>query len=153
MFYSNHNSIKILKLWLTITGLICLCIMGILIFIQQFLYLLIFTGAFILSMLLIAIIDFQYIRISEEKKKLIIQYFSIFSVFRSYHSIEFPIEFLRKVSVLKSFFGLKWSLRLTVRIREGIADYPPVSLSGVPVKDRKQLIAQLKQKITRIETN
>jgi len=150
MFYSNHNSVKIIKLLLTITGLVCIAIMAVLIFIQQFLFLLIFTGAFILGLLVIAILDFQYIRITEEKKKLILQYFSIFSANRSYRTIEFPIEFLRKVNVTRSFWGFKQSLLLTVRIREGIADYPPVSLSAVPLKDRKELISQLELKITRI---
>lgn len=147
MVYSNSENVKRLKAWLMISGLVCLAAMTVLIFIENFVVLAIFAGVFLLAFLIVAMLNFQYIRIMEEKNKLILRYYSIFSLDRTYQAIEIPIEYLRKVEVFKLLFGLKWDLRFTVRIRQGIADYPPVSLSAVPFKDRKKVIEQLKQLI------
>lgn len=145
MFYSNNNNVKRLKTWLMIIGLISLIAMAVLIFIEKFVALAILAGIFLLGMIIVAVLNFQYIRIMEDKNKLILRYYSIFSFDRTYKSIEIPIEHLRKVEVFKPLFGLKWDLLFTVRIRQGIADYPPVSLSAIPFKDRKRVLEQLKQ--------
>ena len=119
--------------------------MTVLIFAEQFVTLSILAGIFLLGMTVVAVLNFQYIRIVEEKNKLILRYYSIFSLDRTYQAIEIPIEHLRKVEVFKLLFGLKWDLQLTVRIRQGIAEYPRVSLSAVPFKDRLKVLEQLKQ--------
>ena len=144
MVYNNNEHVKKLKNRIIITGLLTLIIMTILIFIEQFVPLAILAGAFALGLGFIAILNFQSIRIMEEKNKLILRYYTVFSIDRAYQSIEIPYEHLRKVEVFKLLFGLKWDLRFTVRIRHGLADYPPVSLSAVPLKDRKKVIEQLK---------
>jgi hypothetical protein len=144
MVYSNNNNVKKLKSWLMITGLLILIAMTVLIFIEKFVALAILAGIFLLGLIIVAILNFQYIRIMEEKNKLTLRYYSIFSLDRTYKAIEIPIEHLRKVEVFKLLFGLKWDLQFTVRIRQGIADYPPVSLSAIPIKDRKKIVEQLK---------
>ena len=144
MFYSNNINVRKLKFWLMITGLSCLITMTVLILIEEFVILAIFAGIFLLGVLIVAILNFQYIRILEDKNKLIFRYYSIFSINRTYQSIEIPTEHLRKVEVFKFLFGLKWDIRFTVRIRQGIADYPFVSLTAVPFKDRVKVIEQLK---------
>ncbi len=132
---------------------ICLLIaMTVLIFIEEFLAVAVLAGFFLLGVLLVAILNFQYIRIQEEKNKLIFRYFSIFSVNRSYQSIEIPIEYLRKVKVYKFFFGLKWDLRFTVRTRNGIADYPLVSLSAIPFRHRHKILEHLRNLVPGKET-
>jgi hypothetical protein len=140
MVYSNNQNVKRLKSWFMLTGLFCLIAMTVLIIIEKFVTLAIVAGVFLLGVLIVPILNFQFIRITEEKNKLILRYYSIFSLNRTYQSIEIPIEHLRKVEVFKPLFGLKWDIRLTVRIRQGIADYPLVSLSAVPFKDRKKII-------------
>ena len=147
MFYSNKENVKRLKTWLMITGLLMLIAMSILIFMEKFISVAILAGLFLLGLLIVAILNFQYIRIMDEKNKLSLRYYSIFSLYRTYQSIEIPIEHLRKVEVFKRLFGLKWDLRFTVRIRQGIADYPPVSLSAVPFKERLKVLEQLRQVI------
>jgi hypothetical protein len=118
--------------------------MTVLILIEEFIILAIVAGIFLLGLLVVAILNFQYIRILEEKNKLIFRYFSIFSFNRAYQSIEIPTEHLRKVEIFKFLFGLKWDLRFTVRTRQGIADYPLVSLSAIPFRDRHKVLEQLK---------
>jgi len=144
MVYNNNDNVKRLKIWFLITGLFCLIAMTVLIFIEEFVILAIVAGVFLLGVVIVAIFNFQFIRIIEEKNKLILRYYSIFSINRNYQSIEIPTEHLRKVEIFKVFFGLKWDLRITVRIRQGIAEYPLVSLSAIPFKDRNKIINHLK---------
>jgi len=147
MVYNNNRNVKKLKIWLMISGFISLVVMTALIFFEEFIPLAIVAGVFLLGLLIVAVLNFQYIRIMDEKNKLILRYYSIFSINRTYQSIEIPNEYLRKVVIFKILFGLKWDLKFTVKIRQGIADYPPVSLSAIPFKDRKMVFEQLKQMI------
>lgn len=144
MLYSNNDSVKRLKVWLMITGLTCLIAMTVLILAEKFILTGIVGGAFLLGVFIVIILNFQYIRIMEEKNKVILRYYSIFSFNRAYQSIEIPIEHLRKIEVFKYLFGLKSDLKLIVRIRQGIAEYPPVSFSAVPFKDRIKIIKYLR---------
>jgi hypothetical protein len=153
MFYSNSDNVKRLKALLMIAGLSCLIAMTVLILIEEFIVLAVFAGVFLFGVLIVAILNFHYIRIIEEKNKLIFRYFSIFSINRAYQSIEIPTEHLRKVEVFKFFFGLKWDLRLTVRTRQGIADYPLVSLSAIPFKDRHKVLEQLRTLVPKKENS
>jgi hypothetical protein len=147
MLYSNEDFVKVLQTTIMITGLCTVLIMTVLIFLQYFIALAVLTGFFLLGLILISILNFQYLYIAEFKNKLIIRYYSVFAVNREYQSIEIPFAFIRKIKVQKLFFGLKWDLSFTVKIRQGIAEYPPVSLSAVPFKERQALIRKLKQYI------
>jgi hypothetical protein len=147
MTYSNNNAIRKIKVWLMITGLTCLIAMTVLLLIEQFIITAIVAGVFLFGAFIVIILNFQYIRFMVEKDRLIFRYYSIFAFNRTYQSIEIPIEHLRKVEVIKVLFGLKWDLRFTVRIRQGIADYPLVSLSAVPFSDRNKVIEQLRSLI------
>jgi len=144
MVYSNTQNVKRLKFLLMMIGLCCLIAMTVLVIIENFVTLEFVAGLFLLGVLVISILNFQFIRITEERNKLILRYYSVFSFNRTYQSIEIPLEHLRKVEVFKVLFGLKWDIRLTVKIRQGIADYPLVSLSAVSFKDRKKIIEHLR---------
>lgn len=144
MLYSNEASVKILKTVIMIAGFLCIIAMTVLIFFQQFMILAVLTGFFLTGLIIVSVLNFQYIHIGEKGNKLIIRFYSVFSVDRNYQSIEIPIEHLRQIKVNKLFLGLKWDLKFIVRIRQGIAEYPPLSLSAVSFKDRKDLVAKLK---------
>lgn len=148
MLYSNEASVKILKTVIMIAGFLCIIAMTVLIFFQQFMILAVLTGFFLAGLIIVSILNFQYIHIGEKGNKLIIRFYSVFSVDRNYQSIEIPIEHLRQIKVNKLFLGLKWDLKFIVRIRQGIAEYPPLSLSAVSFKDRKDLVAKLKMLIS-----
>jgi len=153
MLYNNEKNVKKLKAVTMTAGFLCIILMTVLIFIQQFMILAFLTGFFLAGLLLISIFNFQYIHIGLKNNKLVIRYYSVFSVSRSYETIEIPVENLRKISVKKLLFGLKWDLRLIVKIREGIAEYPPLSLSALSFKDRRNLISRLKLLIGANSTN
>jgi hypothetical protein len=145
MYYNNNETVKRLKSRMMFIGICLLIAMTVLIFIEEFVAVAVLAGIFLVGALTVAILNFQYLRIIEEKNKLIFRYFSIFSVNRTYQSIEIPIEHLRKVEVFKFFFGLKWDIRITVRTRQGIADYPLVSISAIPFSQRHKVLEQLKK--------
>jgi len=79
--------------------------------------------------------------------KLIVRYYSIFSVERIFQIIEFPVVQLRNVEVHNYFFGVKCNVSFTIRVQKGLADYPPVSLSAVPFRQRAKLIVELNKLI------
>ncbi len=147
MVYSNKNSVAKLKNALLVAGLILLVAATVFIFLEEFVIVAIIAGVFLMALLLIALMNFQYIRIMDENNRLIIRYYSVFAVSREYQSIEFPIGSLRNVEVQKFFFGLKWDVLFSVRLKQGIAEYPPVCFSAVPMKDRKRLIDSLRKMV------
>lgn len=123
-----------------ISGLLLLISMSAALFFQWFE--LVFALAIILVLMLILnrALNFTFVRVQQDSSKLMIRYYSLFAVERNYESIEFPIASLRHVTVKKYLFGLKWDLHLTVRLKQGLATYPPICLSAVPTKDRKKLV-------------
>ena len=127
-----------------VLGLCWLFTISVLIFLSFFTGAVTMAGLFLLIILFIAILNFHYIRISVVKEKLTLRYYSIFAVDRMFKIIEFPVNQLRRVDTRSYFLGLKYEVRLTVRVKMGIADYPWVSLSGISRSERNQLINALK---------
>jgi hypothetical protein len=74
-----------------------------------------------------------------------LNYYSVSSTFRSYHSIGFELHQLKDYKVKRQLFGLRTNLILTVSSNFGLADYPPVSLSLLPKADREGLLHVLSQ--------
>jgi hypothetical protein len=98
----------------------------------------------VMLLILMRALNFNFVRIILENDKLIIRYYALYTVDRSYESIEFPVQSLRKAVVKKYLFGLKWDLLLTVRLKQGMASYPPVCLSAVPFRERKRIVNTIK---------
>lgn len=143
MDFSNKRGVRKLRIVLLIFGICWIVVMVTLIFFEMFAELAILAVLFLVIALLIALLNFQYLRIAVTNNKLIMRYYSVFSVDRVFQVIEFPVNQLRNVEVHKYFFGLKCNVRFTIRVQKGLADYPPVSLSAVPFRDRSKLILEL----------
>jgi hypothetical protein len=114
--------------------------MTVVIFLQQFEILFSLAALLIVILVLNRILNFSFMRIQLENNFVIIRYYSLFAFERDYQSIEFPVASLRQVMVKKYLFGLKWDLHLTVKLKQGLANYPPVCLSAVPFSDREKLV-------------
>lgn len=98
-------------------------------------------GIFLLLMtILMRGLNFNFVRVQIENGKIIIRHYALYAVDRDYESIEFPVASLRHVRVKKYYLGLKWDLHLTVKLKQGLASYPPVCLSAVPSQERKKLV-------------
>lgn len=147
MVFNNREGVRRIRLYLLIIGICWLLTMSVLIFFEMFTALAILAMFFLLTAILIAILNFQYVRIMVEKNKLIVRYYSIFSVDRMFQMFEFRVDQLRHIEVYKNLLGLKWDIIFTIRVQKGLADYPRVSLSAIPFRDRSKLVEELKKLI------
>ncbi len=120
---------------LTITGLI---------YFDFFTPAVILIGLFIVTLAFVGLLGFQYLRINIEQETIVIRYYSIFAFDRSFSMVEIPVDKLHSVEVRNTLLGLKPEFRLSVKVAEGIADYPWISLSAVPRKVNSRLITALK---------
>ena len=144
MLYNNKKYLSSLKIRLMISGLVLLLAMSAAIFLQRFDIVLILSLFFIAILILTRILNFSFVRIQQENNQLMFRFYSLFAVDRDYESIEFPVSSLRYVTVKKYLLGLKWDLHLTVKLKQGMASYPPISLSAIPFGDRKKLVEMIK---------
>jgi hypothetical protein len=147
MVFSNKNGIRKLRLYLLLIGASWLLTMVVLTFFEMFTVLAILAGFFLFTAMVIAILNFQYVSITVEKNKLTVRYYSIFSVDRLFQMFDFRVDQLRSIEVYKNLLGLKWDIVFTVRVQKGLADYPRVSLSAIPFRDRSKLVEELKKMI------
>lgn len=84
--------------------------------------------------------DFQFVQFGVENGKLILRYYPIVKFGRKeYSSIEFPVPLLKDYIMEKAMFGLVTDLTLLVKTRQGIAEYPSVSLAAVSKVEREQI--------------
>jgi hypothetical protein len=140
MIYNNKKPLLVLKKWLLFSGLALLLIMIVMIIYEQFEILFCLAILLVVSLIVNRILNFSFVRILLENNLLIIRHYSLFSLERDFQSVEFPVASLRYVVVKKYLFGLKWDLHLTVRLKQGLASYPPICLSAIPSGDREKLV-------------
>ncbi len=90
--------------------------------------------------------DYHFIEYSDSGDKVVLRYYKSIRFGRtSFNSIEFPKRMLYRAYFENSIFGKMSDLTLVVKTRRGIAEYPSVSLSAVPLSDRKMLQERLLQ--------
>jgi len=143
MQYSNKKQLSLLKKIQLISGVVLLLAMALAIYLEHFMLLFVLGSLLILLLILVRIINFNYVRIQVENNRVILRYYPLYSTDRIYESIEFPIASLKKAEVRKYLIGLKWDLHLTVKLKQGLASYPPVCLSAIPLKKRKILVTAI----------
>ena len=108
------------------------------------------VGVFSLWYLFFHVADYQYIQFSDERGKIVLRYYKAIGFgSKSYHSIEFPQNILQNAHFENSLFGKLSDVTFLVRTKRGIAEYPPVSLSAVPLEDREKMKDALHQILRR----
>ncbi len=145
MNFNNKAGVKRIRITLLIIGICWLLGMSVLIFMEKFTALAILAGLFFVFALLIALLNFQFVKITLANNRLIVRYYSVFSVDRLFQMFDFPVGQLHNVEVNKHFMGLKWTVRFTVRVQKGLADYPPVSFTAIPFHKRSELVMELRK--------
>ena len=149
MVYNNKKYLSFLKRIQLYSGVTILIAISVTIWLEQFRTVAV-LGIFLLTMtIFIRVLNFNFVRVQLENGKLIIRHYALYAVDRDYESIEFPVPSLRHVKIKKYLFGLKWDLHLTVKLKQGLASYPPVCLSAVPSGDRKKLLATISALLVR----
>jgi hypothetical protein len=108
-------------------------------------YALIMIGVFSLWFLFFLVADYQYIEYIDENDKIILRYYkAVGFTQKEFSSIEFPVALLKDAHFENSIFGKLSDLTLIVKTKRGVAEYPSISLSAVPYKNRKQIQQSLK---------
>ena len=144
MDFSNSKWVNKLRIVFLVSGLFWLLTIALLIFLELFGASVILAGLFLVVISLIAMMNFQYIRITVIMGKVTVRYYSIFAVDRMFRMFEFPVGQLHNIEIRQYFLGLKLELRFTVRVKKGLADYPWINLSAMSFRDQKDLIGALK---------
>ena len=144
MDFSNSKWVNKLRISFLVCGLCWLLTIALLIFLELFGASVILAGLFLVVISVIAMMNFQYVRISANKEKVTVRYYSIFAVDRMFRMFEFPVGLLRNIEIRQYFLGLKLELRFTVRVKKGLADYPWINLSAMSIRDRNKLIGVLR---------
>jgi len=147
MDFSNSGWVRKLRIVFMTLGLSWLLTIALFIFLDWFTVAIILAGLFLVTVLIIPLLNFQYVEIVVENNKLTVRYYSIFSVDKMFQMFEIQVDTLRKIEIRKRFLGLKREILFTVRVTRGLADYPLVSLTGIPSHERSRLIAALKNLI------
>ncbi|MCE4563315.1 hypothetical protein INQ51_03240 [Maribellus sp. CM-23] len=98
------------------------------------------VGVFSIWYLFFHVADYQYLQFNDEHGRIVLRYYKAISFgSKSYHSIEFPHTILQNAHFEDSLFGKLSDLTFLVRTRNGIAEYPSVSLSALPLEDRQKM--------------
>jgi hypothetical protein len=153
MDFCNEDAVKKLRMILLITGGSSLLAMVVLIVFEMFTIMVILASLFLITVLLINMLNFQYVKISEGRNKLVVRYYSIFAFERNYETFEFSVTQLRNVVVRKYFLGLKWDITFIIRVQKGLAEFPPVCFSAIPPGERSKLVMMLKNLTTHRQTS
>jgi len=98
------------------------------------------VGVFALWFLYFQVVDYQYIKFSDENNKIVLRYYKAVKLGKAeFHSIEFPRQIIQNAYFENSMFGKMSDLTFIVKTKRGIAEYPSVSLTALPKEDRKRI--------------
>ncbi len=108
------------------------------------LYGILMVAVFAFWFLFFQIADYQSVEFKVSDKKIFLRYYKIVHFGkRSFNSIEFPPQMLYNAHFENSIFGKLSDLTLVVKTRRGIAEYPSVSLSAMPLEGRRKMQEEL----------
>lgn len=94
---------------------------------------------------------YMYFSFNDETEKIIVRYFKLVPSTLEHHSIEMPKTSLVKFEMKKSIFNLREELILTQKTKNGIAKYPPISITILNSAERSVLIESLNKIINSIK--
>lgn len=110
--------------------------------ISKYRWALIVMGIYVLSLIVEAFFELNYIYFSDEDDKIILRYFSMSMFNRQKNSIEIPKKVFSGYEIKKSIFGLKKKIVLLQRLKDRDVKYPAVSLTGLNA-DELQLLTKI----------
>lgn len=146
MNISNKKQTQFLRRLFFLVSLVIALAALALFLLDYMLYGLLMAGVFALWYLFFQVADYHFIEYSDSGDKVVLRYYkSIRFGKTSFNSIEFPKQMLYRAYFENSVFGKMSDLTLVVKTHRGIAEYPSVSLSALPLNDRKVLQERLLQ--------
>ena len=91
---------------------------------------------------------YQYVHFSNENNSITIKYYTLGYFSGTKKNIQFPIQEFHGFELKKSFLNLHENLVVFRKMKKGIANYPPVSVTGLnPIQ-----ITKLKETLTYLIT-
>jgi len=144
MIISNKNKVIFYKRLFYLVSLLIALIALALFLLDYTLYAIGTVGAFALWFLFFQVADYQFVEFRHENNRIILRYYKAVRLGKtSYNSIEFPQQILYRAYFENSMFGRMSDLTLVVKTKRGVAEYPSVSFTAVPMEDRKKVQEEL----------
>lgn len=84
--------------------------------------------------------DYQYFNFTDQGQKLTFRYYSLSALFRQPHSVEIPKNEFVKAELRKKLLGLRQYVILFQQTQNGLAKYPPLSISLLKKQEKQDLI-------------
>lgn len=91
------------------------------------------------------ILNYQFLFVSDEGKKLEIKYYNLRLFPGSHKTIVFPKKEFYKFEVIQTLFKLREQAVIYRKMSRGIVKYPPLSLKGLKSAEKNKLITLLKR--------
>ncbi len=79
----------------------------------------------------------------ESPQHIIVKFYSMTSFIPKYNMIKIPKNSLYKIEVTKVFYNQREELIIYQRLKEGVAKYKPISLTGLSKQNRQLLLETL----------
>ncbi len=89
--------------------------------------------------------DFNYIYFSDEEEKLIFRYISLRPLQGRRYSIEIEKDKFYAYKIVRAFFNINKYIILYINTPQGIAKYPPISITALKPDEYNQLKKTLNQ--------
>jgi hypothetical protein len=137
-----ENKVRVVKLKrLFFLASVIIAIVALVLFLLDFtIYAIACVGVFALWFLYFQVVDYRYIKFSNENGKILLRYYKAVKFGKAeFNSIEFPQRIIKNAYFENSIFGKMSDLTLVVTTRRGIAEYPSVSLTALTKEDRKRI--------------
>lgn len=109
------------------------------------------TACFFIIVFLPVLLNYQYIFFSDEGDTIIIRYFGSGFIEGKKNSVEIGKRTFSGFTLDKRFFGLRQSITMYQRMKEGIAKYPPVYISALKREDKKSILESLNSYAPRVK--
>ncbi len=101
------------------------------------------SSLFLAIYLFLLFLKLYYFYCNDDKNKIVIRFYHSHPFIREYKAIEIPKEFFIGYRIINSFFGLRKDLILKVRAKNGITEYPKISISSLSKKELHSLMETL----------
>lgn len=97
-------------------------------------------GAFAIWFLFFQVSDYNYIYFTDANNKILLRYYKVIRFGKGeYSSVEFPQYILQNAFFENSMAGKMTDVTFIIKTKRGMAEYPSVSLTALPMKERKQM--------------
>lgn len=87
--------------------------------------------------------NYHYFFYNDMGGKLVFRYYSLAPLSKRLHTVEIPKDRFYKFEIVKKLFGMQIYVILYQKTPQGIAKYPPVSISLIKNRQRNDLQASL----------